>query len=236
MGVANLRQMIRKVSSNGALPCFALKMDIRKFFDSVHLCTLKGLLRQVIKDENALKMIDIIIDSFKANQGEIDPVGIPLGNVTSQLFANVYLHELDDFVKQNIKEKYYLRYSDDFIILSNNEEYLKHLISLIREFLAKNLRLELHPKKVFISKLVSGIDFLGYVLFENHTLMRTNSKQRMKRRLNEAYENYLIGKTDATPMDQKLQSYLGILSHADQQTLSIGIKNAYWVRNGSFPD
>ncbi len=103
---------------------------------------------------------------------------------------------------------------------------------MIRDFLSQRLRLELHPKKVMISKLGSGIDFLGYVLFENHTLMRTTSKQRMKRRLKEAYENYLIGKTDAIPMDQKIQSYLGILSHADQRTLALGIKNAYWVRNG----
>ena len=81
-----------------------------------------------------------------------------------------------------------------------------------------------------ISKLESGIDFLGYILFENHILMRASAKQRMKRRLKEAYENYLIGKIDAAPMDQKLQSYLGMLSHADQHMLSVGIKNAYWIR------
>ena len=158
-------------------------------------------------------------------------VGIPLGNVTSQLFANVYLHELDDFVKQSLREKYYVRYCDDFIILSNSACHLNPLISVIRAFLTSNLKLELHPKKVILSKLESGIDFLGYILFEDHTLMRTTSKQRMKRRLNEAYESYLIGQFDAHPMDQKLQSYLGMLSHADQHALSIGIKNAYWMRN-----
>ena len=231
-GVTKLHQMIGKVSKNGAFPCFALKTDIRRFFDTVHLCTLKGLLRKYIKDEGTLKIIDIIIDSFKVAHDQADPVGIPLGNVTSQLFANVYLHELDDFIKQSIKEKYYLRYCDDFIILSSSENHLKSLIGVIRDFLSQKLRLELHPKKVMISKLGSGIDFLGYVLFENHTLMRTTSKQRMKRRLREAYENYLIGKTDEVPMDQKLQSYLGILSYADQRTLALGIKNAYWVRSG----
>ncbi len=231
-GVTRLHQMTRKVSRNGTFPCFALKMDIRKFFDTVHLCTLKELLRKYIKDEAALKIIDMIIDSFSTNHGQADPIGIPLGNVTSQLFANVYLHELDDFVKQTLKEKYYLRYCDDFIILSNSQDHLNSLIGLIRDFLWQKLRLELHPKKVIISKLGSGIDFLGYVLFENHILMRASSKQRMKRRLREAYENYLIGKTDAAPMDQKLQSYLGVLSHADQQTLALGIKNAYWVRGG----
>jgi hypothetical protein len=122
-----------------------------------------------------------------------------------------------------------VRYCDDFIILSNSEDHLKPLISVIREFLANNLKLELHPRKVILSKLKSGIDFLGYILFEDHTLMRTTSKQRMKRRLNEAYESYLIGQFDALPMDQKLQSYLGMLSHADQHALSVGVKNAYWV-------
>jgi hypothetical protein len=137
-------------------------------------------------------------------------------------------------VKQELKEKYYLRYCDDFIVLSNDKVHLEALIISIREFLVKNLRLELHPKKVVIRKLQQGIDFVGYVLFEKHVLMRTRSKQRMKRRLKEGYEKYLIGVVDAAPMDQRLQSYLGILSHANQHTLSQAIKNAYWVRAGKF--
>jgi hypothetical protein len=135
---------------------------------------------------------------------------------------------------QELKEKYYLRYCDDFIVLSNDKTHLETLIVSIREFLAKKLRLELHPKKVIIRKLQQGIDFVGYVVFEKHVLMRTRSKQRMKRRLKEGYEKYLIGGMEATPMDQMLQSYLGILSHANQHTLSQAIKNAYWVRSGKF--
>lgn len=138
------------------------------------------------------------------------------------------IHE--GYIKQDLREKYYLRYCDDFIILSNDKIHLASLIISIREFLAQKLRLELHPKKVIIRKLSHGIDFVGYVLFENHVLMRTRSQQRMKRRLKEAYESFLIGKSDAASMDQRLQSYLGILSHANQHTLSMGIKNAYWGR------
>jgi hypothetical protein len=158
-------------------------------------------------------------------------VGIPLGNVTSQLFANVYLHELDDFVKQKLKERFYLRYCDDFIILSDNKSHLDGLIVTIRNFLAETLRLELHPKKVIIKKLRQGIDFVGYVLFERHVLLRAKAKQRMKRRLKEAYESYLIGKISAASLDQRLQSYLGILSHANQHELSMALKNAYWIRD-----
>lgn len=230
VGIAHLHCMTRKISRNGTRPCYALKMDIRRFFDSVDHSVLKQLLRNSIKDENVLKTTDMIIDSFKVGTGSIGPVGIPLGNVTSQLFANVYLHELDHFVKHDLKEKYYLRYCDDFIILSNDKSHLETLIVSIREFLAENLRLELHPKKVTIRKLHQGIDFVGYVLFEKHMLVRTRSKQRMQKRLKAGYEKYLIGAVDAAPFDQMLQSYLGILSHANQHTLSQAIKNAYWVR------
>lgn len=231
VGVTQLQGMIRKVSANGKLPCYALKMDIRRSFDAVSHKILKALLRKTIQDENALKILDMIIDSFKVKETPEGSIGIPLGNVTSQFFANLYLHELDDFIKQNLKERCYLRYCDDFIILANDEVHLRSLILIIQEFLSKNLRLELHPKKLIIRKLTQGIDFVGYVLFEKHIVARTRTKQRMKNRLKETYEDYLIGKIDSGPMDQKLQSYLGILSHANQHALSIALKNAYWIRN-----
>jgi hypothetical protein len=93
-----------------------------------------------------------------------------------------------------------------------------------------HLHLELHPKKVTIKKLTQGIDFVGYVLFPHHTLVRNRTKQRMKKRLFDAYGNFLDGEINGIQMDQRLQSYLGILSHADQHDLSQAIKNAYWVR------
>jgi len=231
IGVSQLHQMIKKVSKNGKLPCYALKMDIRRFFDTIDHQILKILLRKNIQDEKAMGLIDAIIDSFRVNDGVTGNIGIPLGNVTSQLFANLYLNELDDFVKQTLREKYYLRYSDDFIILSNDRFHLKNLIDAIRKFLAENLRLELHPKKVIIRKLGQGIDFVGYVLFERYVLARARTKQRIGRRLREAYEGYFIGKMTASSMDQRLQSCLGILSHANQYSFSMALKNAYWIRN-----
>ncbi|HSW86667.1 MAG TPA: reverse transcriptase/maturase family protein [Rhabdochlamydiaceae bacterium] len=230
IGVAQLQGMIRKVSANGKLPCYALKMDIRRFFDTIDHEILKGLLRKQIQDEHALKIIDMIIDSFVVKETSEGALGIPLGNVTSQFFANLYLHELDDFIKQSLRERYYLRYCDDFIILANDEVHLRSLILIIQEFLSKCLRLQLHPKKLIVRKLNRGIDFVGYVLFEKYIVTRTRTKQRMKNRLKIMYEDYLVGKIDAALMDQKLQSYLGILSHANQHALSIALKNAYWVR------
>lgn len=230
IGVLKLRQMIRKVSSNGKKSCYALKMDVKRFFDSISHEILRTLIQKHIQDENAMTIINLIIDSFKIREEKYGNIGIPLGNVTSQLFANIYLHELDDFIKQRLRERHYLRYCDDFIILSQDECHLKALIVSIQEFLTEDLHLELHPKKVTIRKLNQGIDFVGYVLFERYTLMRTRTKQRMKRRLQAAHSDYLVGKIDVASLDQRIQSYLGILSHANQYTLSQAIKNAYGLR------
>jgi RNA-directed DNA polymerase len=230
MGVLHLQRLIRQLSQNGKHPCYALKMDIKRFFDSINHSILKGLIWKKVREEKFLNLLDIIIDSFRVKTGKWGGVGIPLGNVTSQLFANIYLHELDDFIKQELHERYYLRYCDDFILLSSDQNYLRSLIALIRKFLTQRLHLEIHPRKISIRKLSEGIDFVGYVVFEHHVLVRTRTKQRMKRRLKEAYEAYLEGELAATSMDQRLQSYLGILSHADQWELSQTLKNAYGVR------
>ena len=231
VGVDHLRRMIRKVSKNGHRPCFALKMDIQRFFDSVDHQILKTLIQKTILDEKVLKIIALIINSFRTSKEPSRDIGIPLGNVTSQLFANIYLHELDLFIKQTTQEKYYLRYCDDFIILSDDEHYLKCLIARTETFLLNNLHLRLHPRKTILRKLSQGIDFVGYVLFERYTLVRAKTKQRMQKKLKEAQKYYLLGKISATSMDQTLQSYLGILSHANQHTLSQAIKNAYWIRD-----
>lgn len=228
VGISELCKMSRKASRNGYRACYGLKMDVRRFFDTVNHNILKVLIRKNIQDPKVLHIIDVIIDSFEIHKGLA--VGIPLGNVTSQLFANIYLHELDDFVKQSLREPYYLRYCDDFLILSRDESHLQSLIPTIRGFLTKTLKLELHPKKVIIRKLIQGIDFVGYVIFPHHRLVRTRTKQRMKKRLSEAYEDFLNGLIDGNQMDQKLQSYLGILSHANQHNLAQAIKNAYWIR------
>lgn len=228
VGVTLLQSMIRKVSGNGTRHCYGLKMDIKRFFDSIDHLILKHLLRGYIQDDKVLKITDTIIDSFSStSKGK----GIPLGNVTSQLFANIYLHELDHYIKHTLHERYYLRYCDDFIILSNDECHLRCLITHIGEFLIKNLKLELHPKKVVLRKLSKGIDFIGYVFFAHHILMRTRTKQRMISRLEKSCNALLEGRIEAVTMDQQLQSYLGILSHTNQHNLSQAIKNAYWVRN-----
>ena len=125
--------------------------------------------------------------------------GLPIGNLTSQLFANIYLNEFDQFIKHKLKVKHYFRYTDDFIILHQNESYLKELLPIIALFLKNELKLELRPSKVFIRKLSRGIDFLGYVVLPYHKVLRTKTKRRIFKKVS----------------DKNLQSYLGVLKHCN---------------------
>jgi hypothetical protein len=130
--------------------------------------------------------------------------GIPIGNLTSQLFANVYLNELDKFVKQVLQERFYIRYCDDFVILSQNINHLLGLIKKINQFLQTELKLALHKDKVIIRKLNHGVDFLGYVILPHHKVLRTKTKRRMLLRANA--ENF--------------SSYSGLLKYCDSYNLS----------------
>jgi RNA-directed DNA polymerase len=229
-GIKQLQRMLREVSCNDARPCYALKMDIRRFFDTVSHPILKSLLSRRIKDSNVLNVIEIIIDSFKVSSNDSGNRGLPLGNVTSQIFANIYLHELDHFIKHRLKEPFYLRYCDDSVLISQDLSHLKKLIPQISLFLKETLNLKLHPRKIILRKWSEGIDFLGYVSFPQYSLMRSSTRRRMCHRLENAYQAYLIDKIDEVSMDQRLQSYLGMLTHANQFNLSQALKNGYWCR------
>ena len=158
-----------------------------------------------------MRLIKEIIGSFNP--------GIPLGNLTSQIFANIYLNELDQFIKQNLKIPFYVRYADDFAIIDTSMENLESLLSQIDEFLKRNLDLELHPNKVIFCKYHQGIDFLGYVQFPHHRILRQKTKRRV------------LKKIKAGITEQSLQSYLGVLSHADHFELSEEIKNLFWFNS-----
>ena len=201
-GVDRLETIVRKVAKNHTRPCFALKLDIKRFFASVDHQVLKTLLERKIKDKDILWLLDQVIDSFQYEVGK----GIPLGNLTSQVFANIYLHELDFYIKQRLKVKHYLRYADDFILLSDDLTYLRSCVLPIQQFLETQLKLILHPKKIIYRKLDWGIDFLGYVVLPHYRLPRTKTKKRIFKKLQE--------RQNSPTFDQSLQSYLGYLSHA----------------------
>lgn len=168
-----------------------------------------SLLKERIEDEELMKLLERIIGSFEKKPGK----GLPLGNVTSQLFANVYLNLLDWYVKCELQAKFYVRYCDDFVIVSENENFLKECISKISIFLAENLQLELHPSKIEMRKLPQGIDFLGYVILPHRMVIRTKTKKRILKKSNKLARKFAEGLISKEKVQQTVASYLGHVSH-----------------------
>lgn len=217
--VSRLVKFTRIVSKNYTNPCWALKLDIQKFFASIDHEVPLNLLKEKIKDEDMIWLLEQIIDSFYSDKGE--GKGMPLGNLTSQVFANIYLNELDQFVKHELKVKYYLRYADDFLFLSKDKGLLSSYIDALRQFLSNELKLELHPKKIIFRKLEWGIDFLGYIVLPHYILPRTKTRRRIFKKLKE--------KVSLENFDQSLQSYLGYLGHASSFKITQELKNQVWL-------
>jgi retron-type reverse transcriptase len=198
---ARLRDFVQKVSKNNTKQCFVLKCDIKKFFASIDQSVLISILQKYIQDRYTLNLLQNIIESFDSGKAS---VGLPLGNLTSQLLVNIYMNEFDQWMKHQMKIKYYIRYADDFVIVHENKEYIINLILNINDFLQMRLKLSLHPNKVFITTIYSGIDFLGWVHFPYHKTIRTVTQRRMFKRLEE--NRY---------KDESVQSYIGLLGHGD---------------------
>ncbi len=228
-GVNMLNHIARAVSRNNSRPCFALKCDVKKFFASVDHQVLLGIICKRIRDKDALWLLEEIIGSFSSDRSTLfERKGLPIGNLTSQLFANVYLNVFDQFVKNDLKVKNFLRYTDDFVIIADNKPYLENLVAPISGFLHTRLRLSLHPNKVSIRTFHQGIDFLGYVVLPHYRLLRTKTKQRIWRKLRQRVSEYRNGTISRKTLEQSLQSYLGVLSHAETQQFSKDLQNQLW--------
>ncbi|HEY4505704.1 MAG TPA: reverse transcriptase/maturase family protein [Candidatus Paceibacterota bacterium] len=203
------RYFFRKVGRNNTRTVWVLKCDIRKFFASIDHNTLISILKSRIEDENITSLLEEIISSFEYG---FPGKGLPLGNLTSQLFANIYMNEFDQYIKHKLRIKYYIRYADDFVILSENKVCLESVIPRIHDFLNRRLLVSIHPNKVFIKTLSSGVDFLGWVHFPTHRVLRTVTKLRMFKNLKNSQRQ------------EVLQSYLGLLSHGDGHELENRIR------------
>lgn len=205
----------RKVSQNHTKTCWVLKCDIRKFFDSIDQAVLMSILSDHISDKNIFQLLQNIIESFHGEQKH--GAGLPLGNLTSQLFGNVYMNIFDQWVKHNLKQKYYIRYADDFVFLSSDKNEMTSLIEPLRDFLSNRLCLTLHPNKIVLKPISSGVDFLGWVKFPNHSILRKKTKERMFQKLVD------------NPKEEVFQSYLGLLSHGDTYIVEREARNLYWL-------
>ena len=199
------RDFARKVSENNTKTAWILKCDIKIFFASIDHQRLKNILERYIQDSNVIWLLEQVIDSF--HTGKKAGIGLPLGNLTSQLLVNIYMNEFDQFLKRTLKIKYCIRYADDFVIFHKNKLYLANLIPQISEYLKQELKLSLNPGKLFIKTLASGVDFLGWVNFPNHRVLRTSTKQRMLKKLKQ------------NQTSETRNSYLGLLKHGNTHKL-----------------
>ncbi|MFA6400914.1 MAG: reverse transcriptase/maturase family protein [Salinivirgaceae bacterium] len=185
---------------------YCLKMDVRKFYPTIDHSILKQIVRKKIKDKQLLVLLDEIIDSAE---------GVPIGNYLSQFFANLYLSYFDHWLKEEKGVKYYYRYADDMVILSATKPSLHTLLAEITEYMQSKLNLELkHNYQVFPVD-ARGIDFVGYVFFHTHILMRKSIKQRFCRRVAK------LDKKSIEPKEYKKRicSYIGWAKHCNSKHL-----------------
>ena len=186
----------RKVSKNNTRECFVLKADIKHYFEEVNHSILLDIISRRVKDKNVIWLIKQILKNsanFKVERAISK--GMPLGNLTSQIFANLYLNKVDNFIKRRLKVKFYIRYVDDFVILSESREQLEEWEYKIRMFLKQNLNLELHEDKTRIISLKQGVDFIGFRNFPHHKLLRKRNIRKVLNKVNQ-YNNREISFAD----------------------------------------
>lgn len=207
------QECVRNLSFEGK-QVYALKADIHKYFNSVDHEILKQILSRIFKDKGLLSLLFYIIDSY----GE-DGRGLPVGNLLSQLFANLVLNELDDFVKHELKEENYPRYMDDFIIIHNDREHLKEALQKIEAFLGERLKLTLNPKTQIVNTK-NGLDFCGYRIYKDYRKIRKRSPKHIRA----AIRAYRSGKITKDKLLMVYASWEGHAEHADTYKLRMKVK------------
>ena len=224
---------------------YVLKCDIKKYFPSIDHEILKTLFRRKIRDPEVLWLLDLIVDSSNPQEhvreyfeGDdlLTPLnrrrGIPIGNLTSQFFANIYLNGFDHFVKENLRCRYYIRYMDDFVVLETDKARLHQVKREMEGYLAQ-LRLKLHAHKCQVFPVKDGTDFLGYQVFPTHRRLRPSSVRRARRRLRGLREDYDNGKISWADVNHSVQSWLGHVKHADTYGLRQAIFSQTVFRRSS---
>lgn len=186
---------------------YVLKCDVKKYFYSIDKKILMHILSEKIKDQKLLRFTEKILDDG-------NDIGIPIGNYTSQYFANIYLNELDYYVKYDLKVKYYIRYMDDFVLLVDSKEEAKALLESIRKFLKEKLNLELNAKSKYFPSH-QGIDFCGYRIYETHILLRKRFKKKLKKSMRLWEKLKREGHLDYHRLLLAWNSYRGHASHSN---------------------
>lgn len=211
---------------------YYLKMDISKYFYRVDHEILMEILGHRIKDNSLLNLLRKIINSEDMHFGlplgkepdEVDTAdrlgdkGMPIGNLTSQMFANIYLNEVDQYAKHELRLHYYIRYMDDIIILHHDKRYLAEVKELIEVFLDEKLRLNLNQKTA-IRPCSTGIDFVGYRIWATHRKLKKKSAVKIKRSMKRYVRKVEAGEESREKMNRAIASYRGVLQHCDSYGL-----------------
>ena len=220
----------RKSTKNFTSKAFCLKADIKHYFQEINHEILLEILKRKIRDVKVIWLIQRVIrERERERRGlSIKNIGMPLGNLTSQFFANVYLDELDKFVKHKLRVKFYIRYVDDFIILHSSKKQLKVWKKEINIFLNKKLNLELHIEKSIISPLSRGIDFMGFRNFYHFKLLRKRNIKNMENKI----KKFSYGKISLEKMAEIFQGWNAYAKRADAFNLRKNIaKKIYSCQN-----
>lgn len=200
-------QFIRKVG-NG----YALKADIRHYFDTVDHAVLLSILGRRIKDPQLMHLIQVVLENHRT---ETPGKGMPLGNLTSQFFANVYLAELDRYIKHVLRAKFYLRYVDDFVIFSKDRNELAAWKGEIATYLHNYLKLALHPDKTKILPIRSGVQLVGFRVFRHHKLIKRSNLRRFRIRLNRLKEDVAAGELTKEGLQARIAGWEGYAKMGD---------------------
>ena len=221
--VHKLQQYIRHTLGE----VYVLKLDVSKYFYRIDHDVLLDILHRIFKDQELLELLRRIIDDEQGGglfgidieTGEREAgVGMPIGNLTSQMFANLYLNEADQYAKHTLHAKKYIRYMDDMVIVSNDKAYLRDCWQAMDDFLASHLKLQLNRKSTIL-KASSGIDFCGHRVWRDHIKLRKKAALKMKHRLRWLKRAYARGEVDLQTVTASLTSYFGLLSHCDSYEL-----------------
>lgn len=224
---------------------YYLKLDISKYFYRVDHEILMGILQRKIADKDLLHVLSVIINCedthfglpLGADVGNVaydellGEVGLPIGNLTSQMFANLYLNELDQHCKHKLRLHYYIRYMDDIIILHHDKKYLEEVKRDIAGFLEEKLHLQLN-NKTCIRPTSMGIEFVGFRVWSTHIKLRKKTAKKMEKRLKYLFTAYAAGEVDRETLDRSIASYRGVLKHFESYGLRQKLNKLYLEKVG----
>jgi hypothetical protein len=269
LGIKRLNHFIRSCSENYKKDCYILKLDIAGYFMNINKDILwKKVKKVLLRKQDKIKRIDLILlfylirkvifndptlnCNFKSKKENWVGLpknkslffssrtkGLPIGNLTSQLFSNIYLNDFDGFVKYQLGCKYYGRYVDDFFIISKDKEFLKKLIEKIEHYLSEKLGLNIHPNKIYLQHFSKGVDFLGTYSKPYRIYIKTKAKTNFNQLINywnkQAFKkDFNLSKEEVLDFIAKTNSYLGLMSHFKTKRLRKKMVNKIEIKSYNY--